>query len=285
MEITVLGSGGNTPIPMPTCDCKICQEAREKGVPYSRGGNSVFVHDENIMIDAPEKAWEALNRENIEKVDYIFISHFHFDHWLGLRILQPLGIEEKPIDSWFGDLPTLVMNQATYDKIIAQNKSFQHLVENWSEKVKILNDGEEMKIGDIKVTSIGAEIYPGEGKEIFSYLLEKEGKKVLISPDENKFLELDRVPDLELWIRETGLFKKDPNGNLILTEEAYEEDTELEITFEETVEQIKEVNPEKVVLTEIEELFQRSYDDYKELEDEYKDLSLEFAFDGMKLNV
>lgn len=55
MEITVLGSGGNTPIPMPTCQCKICVEAREKGELYKRKGNSIFIHDENIMIDTPEQ--------------------------------------------------------------------------------------------------------------------------------------------------------------------------------------------------------------------------------------
>jgi len=106
----------------------------------------------------------------------------------------------------------------------------------------------------------------------------------LVSPDENKFLELDRIPELDLWIRETGLFKEDPDGNLILTEENYKEDTELEITFEETIKQVKEVKTEKVVLTEIEEMFQRSYDDYKKLEKDYEELNLAFAYDGMKLN-
>jgi phosphoribosyl 1,2-cyclic phosphate phosphodiesterase len=235
-------------------------------------------------VDAPEQVWNSLNREDIEQVDCIFISHFHFDHWLGLRILQPLGVEDKPIDGWFGDLPTLVMSQATYDKIINKNESFQGLVENWAE-VEILNDGEEIDIGEITITSVGAEIYPGEGKEIFSFLLEKGDEKVLISPDENKFLNLDRIPELDLWIRETGLFKEDPDGNLILTEEAYEEDTEHEITFEETIQQIEEVKPEIVVLTEIEELFQRSYDDYKKLEKQYGHLNLKFAYDGMELNV
>ena len=285
MDITILGSGGNSSIPMPTCQCDVCIEARNKGEPYARRGNSVFIHDEKIMIDAPELAWYSLNRENIEEVDYIFISHFHFDHWLGLRTLQPLGIEEKPIDSWFGNLPTLVMSQATYDKVIEENSSIKSLAEKWSEKIKILNDGDEMQIGDLNITSIGAEIYPGEGKEIFSFLIEKDSKKVLISPDENKFLDISTLPELDLWIRETGLFKKDPQGNRIMTEEAWQEDKELEITFAETLEQIREAKPEKVVLTEIEEIFQRSYDDYKDLEKEYENLGLKFAYDGMQISL
>lgn len=285
MDITILGSGGNTPIPMPTCQCDVCVEARDKGEPYARRGNSVFVHDENMMVDTPELAWHSLNREDIEKVDYIFISHFHFDHWLGLRTLQPLGIEEKPIDSWFGDRPTLVMSQATYDKIIEENSSIKHLAENWSEKIKILNDGDRMQIGELTVKSIGAEIYPGEGNEIFSFLIEKDGKKALISPDENKFLNISELPELDLWIRETGLFERDPEGNRTMTEEAWKEDIELEITFEETLDQIRESKAKKAVLTEIEEIFQRSFDDYKNLEKEYEDLNLKFAYDGMKISL
>ena len=40
MDITILGSGGNAPTPMPTCDCRVCVEARDRGVPDARRGNS-----------------------------------------------------------------------------------------------------------------------------------------------------------------------------------------------------------------------------------------------------
>lgn len=284
MDITILGSGGNTSPPMPTCQCKICKEAREKGEPYARRGNSIFFHDENIMIDAPEQIWYSLNREDIKQVDYIFISHFHYDHILGLRVLQPLGIEDQPIEQWIGDLPTLVMSQNTFEKINAKNGFLSNLIENWSD-IKIINDGESMEIGSLKVSSIGSKIHPEEENQIFSYLFEDDRNKVLVSPDENKFLDLSRIPNLDLWIKETGLFQEDPEGNVIMTEEAWKNDEELEITFEETLQQIKEVGPEKVILTEIEEIFKRSYDDFLELEDNYTELNLKFAFDGMQLNI
>jgi phosphoribosyl 1,2-cyclic phosphate phosphodiesterase len=284
MDITILGSGGNTSPPMPTCQCKICREAREKGEPYARRGNSIFFHDENIMIDAPEQIWYSLNREDIKQVDYIFISHFHYDHILSLRVLQPLGIEDQPIEQWIGDLPTLVMSQNTFEKINAKNGFLSNLIENWSD-IKIINDGESMEIGSLKVSSIGSKINPEEENQIFSYLFEDDRNKVLVSPDENKFLDLSRIPNLDLWIKETGLFQEDPEGNVIMTEEAWKNDEELEITFEETLQQIKEVGPEKVILTEIEEIFKRSYDGFLELEDNYTELNLKFAFDGMQLNI
>jgi len=54
MDLTILGSGRNPPIPMPTCGCRVCEEAREKGEPYARRGNSIFVHDGTVPIDAVE---------------------------------------------------------------------------------------------------------------------------------------------------------------------------------------------------------------------------------------
>ena len=284
MEITILGSGGNTPIPMPTCGCRICAEAREKGVPYSRSGNSIFIHNENVLIDTPERIWESLNDQDIKEVDYIFISHFHYDHVLGLRVLQPLGIDDPPIDEWVDSKTTLVMARATYERIKAEIGYLSHLIQEWAD-LKILNDGEEMEVGSLNVRCVGAEIVPGEGKEIFSLLFEENRKKVLVSPDENKFLNLDRIPELDLWIRETGKFEYTADGERILTEEKEEEDGELEISFQETLDQIREVRPEKTVLTEIEELFRHSYDDLKEVEEEHRELNLEFAYDGMNLEI
>ena len=50
MRVEVLGSGGAVTIPRPGCSCRVCVEAREKGVPYSRTGPSVFVHGPDVLI-------------------------------------------------------------------------------------------------------------------------------------------------------------------------------------------------------------------------------------------
>lgn len=284
MDITILGSGGNSSTPMPTCDCEVCVEAREKGLPYSRSGNSVFIRDENIMVDAPERIWDSLNRENIDQVDYIFISHFHADHVLGLRVLQPLGLEEIPLEDFIGeDKPTLIMSEQTHERIVEKNDIFQAITE-WAD-VEILNDGETKEIGSLEVKVIGAEIKQGEGKEIFGFLFKDGENTVFISPDENKHFDLDRLPELNLWIKETGYFIQKPNGQKLVTKKAQEELLKNELKFEESIEQVKHVRSEKVVMTEIEELYRRSYDDYKELEKQYKHLNLEFAYDGMRIEL
>ena len=45
------------------------------------------------------------------------------------------------------------------------------------------------------------------------------------------------------------------------------------------------VNLYFIILINIEEIYERSYDDYKKLEQKYKDLNIKFAYDGMKINV
>lgn len=285
MEITILGSGGNSSPPMPTCKCEVCSEARKKGVPYSRAGNSTFIHDENILIDTPERIWDSLNRENIEQVDYIFISHFHADHVLGLRILQPLGLEDIPLEDFVGeDKPTLVMSQQTYDKVIDGNDIFQAITDSWAD-IEVLNDGEIMEIGSLEVKSIGAEIEKGNEKEVFGFLFTEDDRAAFISPDENRHFELDRLPKLDLWIKETGYFTETPDGDLLRTKKAEETTLKHEMKFEESIKQVREIKPDRVVMTEIEELFRRSYDDYKQLEKKYSELNLKFAYDGMKINL
>lgn len=284
MELTVLGSGGNTPTPMPTCDCRVCAEAREKGVPYARRGNSLFVHDANVLVDAPELVWHSLNRERIEHVEYVFLTHFHADHTLGLRALQALGIEEPPVTDFVGEPPTLVTSPQTYERTVEANEAFAHLTEHWAD-VRVLEDGESLRLGGLDVTHVATRIEPGGENAISGFLFEDGHSRVFVSPDENRYFELDRLPELDLWIKETGYFRTDPAGNPLVTDEAEADGLAHEMSFEESLEQVREVRPERAILTEIEELYRRSYDDYRRLAAEYDHLNVEFAYDGMTVRV
>jgi len=283
MELTVLGSGGNTPIPLPTCGCRVCEEARERGEPYARRGNSLFVHDANVLIDAPEFVWDALNRERIDTVEYVFLSHFHGDHTMGLRALQALGREEPPLSTFVGETPTVVVSQETYDRTIEANEALGVFVETWAD-VRIIDAGETMALGELEVTHLNAPETPG-GDRVISGFLFDDGARVFVSPDENRYFDLDDLPELDLWVKETGYFTETPEGDLLVTEEAERELLAHELTFEESLEQVRRVRPERAILTEIEELYRRSYDDYCRLEREHETLNVEFAYDGMTIHV
>lgn len=284
MEFTILGSGGNTPIPMPTCDCRVCDEAREKGEPYARRGNSVFLHDENVLIDVPELVWHSLNRERITSVDYVFISHFHADHTLGLRTLQPFGIEQPPVTDFIGETPTVLMSEVTYERSIEDDKFFGHLTDQWGD-VELLADGESRTIGNLELTHVAAPIQEGGRQRNFGVLFEGANATAFVSPDENRHFNLEALPNLDLWIKETGYFTETPDGHSLVTEEAERNVLKHEMTFQESMAQVQTVRPERTVLTEIEELYRRSYDDYQQLERQYEDPDIAFAYDGMRIEV
>jgi len=287
MDITVLGSGGNTPTPMPTCDCRVCVEARAEGVPYARRGNSLFVHDANLLVDTPELVWHSLNREDIETVESIFLSHFHADHTLGLRTVQPLGMEALPVTDFLGDPPTLLMSPVTYGRAIEENEVFEHLAGTWTD-IEILDDGDSRTVGNLELTHRSAPIHEGGENAISTLLLEDGSKTAFLSPDENRHLDLDCLPDLDLWVKEAGYFVETPDGERIVTAEAERDALAAEMAFEESLAQVRQVRPGRTVFTELEELYRRSYDDYRALErdlTEQEGLDLAFAYDGMELSV
>lgn len=284
MEFTILGSGGNTPIPMPTCGCRVCDEAREKGEPYARRGNSVFLHDENVLIDVPELVWYSLNRERITTVDYVFISHFHADHTLGLRAIQSFGIEQPPVTDFIGEVPKVLMSEVTYERAIEAAEFFEHLTDQWAD-VELLADGESIPVGDLELTHVTAPIHEGDDNAVSGFLFEEGDTTVFVSPDENRHFDLEALPDLDLWIKETGYFTEAPDGTSLVTEEAERNALKHEMTFQESLSQVRTVRPEQTVFTEIEELYRRSYDDYRYLEREYEDLDIAFAYDGMRIEV
>lgn len=284
MELTILGSGGNTPIPLPTCTCRVCEEARIKGEPYARRGNSIFVHDENVLIDVPELVWYSLNRERIQTVDYVFVSHFHADHAFGLRVLQALGLEEPPVTHFVGETTTVVMSEATYERTIEATEFFGGLTDQWAD-VEILENDKSISVGALDVTHVAAPIEESGQNAISGFIFDSGEATIFISPDENRHFNLDRLPELDLWIKETGYFKETPDGELLVTEEAERTSIKHEMTFEESLQQVEQVNADATVLTEIDELYRRSYDDYRDLEQQFKHLDIAFAYDGMRIMI
>lgn len=244
----------------------------------------MFLHDENVLIDVPELVWHSLNRERITTVDYVFISHFHADHTLGLRALQPFGIEQPPVTDFVGEPPKVVMSEVTYEQAIEANGVFGHLTDQWAD-VELLADDESRTIGSLELTHVQAPIHEGGADAVSGFLFEGTDGTAFVSPDENRHLDLEGLPNLDLWIKETGYFTETPDGRSLVTEAAEENALEHEMTFQESMAQVRTVRSERTVFTEIEELYRRSYDDYRQRERQYGDLDIAFAYDGMRIQV
>lgn len=83
MKIEFLGTAGPMSIPRPLCQCQLCQQARDKGVPYSRSGPGLFLHGPNLLFDTSEDIHFQINRSRITEINGVFYSHWHPDHVMG----------------------------------------------------------------------------------------------------------------------------------------------------------------------------------------------------------
>lgn len=140
MKIVILGSGGGTEIPRPFCQCKICREAKEKGLPYSRNALAVYIEDIKALLETPEDISDSLTQWDIGNIDHIFLSHWHPDHTFGLRTVVQAYFDwnkfriKKYID--------LHISKLAYEKLVEIFGAIKHFQEAQGLRVHLLDSNE-----------------------------------------------------------------------------------------------------------------------------------------------
>ncbi|UGB28695.1 MBL fold metallo-hydrolase [Metabacillus sp. B2-18] len=284
MKIEFLGTGGAITIPRPLCNCHVCSEAREKGVPYSRMGPSIFIHGPNLLIDTPEDIYHQINRSTINEVSGIIYSHWHPDHVMGRRIIESLSADWTNYPPQHNKIDIYLPDQVEKDfkTFLGSGDHLNFFAFQGFADLKKLRDGESFTLNGTKISPFRlAEDY------VYAFILESEDKKVLIAMDElNNWKPEKEVLDADLAILPVGIFEFHPlTGERLMTEEhpVFKE----EATFTETLEVIKILNAKKVLLTHIEEPNGLSFSDFKELEEQLQDsgINVEFAHDTQIIRV
>lgn len=286
MRLTVLGSGGNTPIPTPTCSCSICLQARDRGIPYARGGNSLFVHDLNAIVDTPETTFAALNREGIERLEWIFLTHWHPDHINGLRVLQARDYtaHDGLLEAIAADRPTIVTTRAVYEEVTAIFGQVTHFIEETGFGDVHFLDEEPLTIGETTVHSIPYSL-DGTDPDATAFVMETPTETILIATDDARHLPEQQVPDqVDLAVLECGLFEQGPDGESLFTDADWAF-LEGELTHQEVLDRVDRHDPDRTLLTEIGHLTMRSHDTYQRLEQQPAYDGITFAFDGLTLEV
>jgi phosphoribosyl 1,2-cyclic phosphate phosphodiesterase len=284
MRLQVLGSGGNTPIPTPTCSCAVCEQAREAGPPYARGGNSLYLPELGAMVDAPEFAFRNLNREDIADLEYIFLTHWHPDHVNGLRVVQSrdMTAHDGLLEAVAAGGPTIVTTAAVYDRVCDVFGSVEHFVQQGFADLHLLDDPL-----DIDGTTVRSIPYALADEEIdaTAFVIEKGDTTVLVAADDARYLDEAALPDdVDLAVFECGLFEQGPDGEELFTEAdwAFLDD---ELTHEEVLARVDRVDPDRTLLTEIEHLTARSHDWFQRREQRNSHEGIRFAYDGLELTV
>jgi phosphoribosyl 1,2-cyclic phosphate phosphodiesterase len=284
MRLQVLGSGGNTPIPTPTCSCAVCEQARDEGPPYARGGNSLYLPELAAMIDAPEFAFRNLNREAIADLEYIFLTHWHPDHVNGLRVVQSrdMTAHDGLLEAVAGGGPTIVTTGAVYDRVCDVFGSVEHFVQQGFADLHLLDDPL-----DIDGTTVRSIPYALEGEDIdaTAFVFETGDTTLVVASDDARYLDEETLPeDIDLAVFECGLFEDGPDGEDLFTEADWTF-LEHELTHDEVLARIDRVDPDRALLTEIEHLTARSHDWFQRREQTDAYDGIRFASDGLTVDV
>lgn len=284
MKIEFLGSGGAVTTPRPGCSCRVCVEARAKGVPYSRTGPSVFVHGPNLLIDTPEEAKEQLNRSQVRRIDAAVYSHWHPDHVMGRRVWETMNAD------WFHWPMQSAVTPVYLPQQVAQDfrtrlglwEHFEFMQRFGVVQVIEVPDGDSFTLNGARITPFRvAQDY------VYAFLIEEDGRRVLIAPDELfGWMPPEFVRGVDLAVIPMGLAEFNPlTGERIIP--AHHPVLQGEASYEQTLTMVRQMQPRQTILTHIEEPGSLSYDDLLRLEsalhaDGY---AIRFAYDTMMVEV
>jgi phosphoribosyl 1,2-cyclic phosphate phosphodiesterase len=286
MRIEFLGTGGAGTTPRPLCSCRICVEARDKGVPYSRTGPSVFVHGPDLLIDTPEEIKTQLNRSQVTRIAGVTYSHWHPDHTTGRRVLEEMNIDWRawpraPRSTTDVFLPAQVAADfreqlGTWDQLEYMQNALGTVA------IHELGDGEDFRLGETLVTPFRlAEEF------VYAFLLQEGNRRALIAPDElHGWSPGDGAKGVDVAVLPMGIVEFHPlSGERMIHEDHWM--LQLEATFDETLDIVRQLNAERVYFTHIEEMDQLSYDDLAEVAArlQHDGLPVEFAFDTLVVEV
>jgi len=280
MKFIIAGSGGCVSIPRALCQCKVCTEARKKGFPYARCGCSLYLEDVSLLIDTPEDINVALNNINITSLDYILYSHWDPDHTLGMRVIEQLRLQwleyyenKKPENKI-----TICASEGVMNDINGIRNTYGSFMDyyEYMELIKRHIVGDVLKINDIDITFLPV---PKE-KSVTVFVFESNGKKVVYAPCDCKYFPIDDIlynADI-LIIGNTYIGDTLKNNTLIYPEHKLRKELH---SMEDVMEIKNKYRIKDVIITHIEEDWGKSFDEYKELEKKYQNIT--FAYDGMKI--
>jgi phosphoribosyl 1,2-cyclic phosphate phosphodiesterase len=279
MRLTITGSGGFRRTPRPGCDCAVCQEARNNGT--QRLGSSMFIHDENILFDTPEEIAAELENAGIQKINHLFFTHWHPDHTLGARIIEVMNTKWSENMEW--RMTAKHKTQVYMPKLVHSEimERFGPFFDFWGfigiAEVHELEGAAQC--GNIKVEPVVMKSMHRTVTHSTVYIISSNGKKVVYAPcDITPFPQNEKFHNCDTMILQIGWY-----GPRMA--ERAENGPHCEISMDEIISIAKTYQPAKIILTHIGDDSELLEADMKALEEKYAQFNIQFAYDGMELDI
>ncbi len=106
LELTILGSGTSTGIPVIGCDCAVCTSTDPRDN-RTRCSALIRYAGKNVLIDTATDFRQQALRESIERVDAVLFTHAHADHVHGLDDLRVYTARSREAIPIYGSARTL----------------------------------------------------------------------------------------------------------------------------------------------------------------------------------
>lgn len=280
MELIILGSGGCSVIPKPLCDCAICREARERGVPFSRTGPSAFISDVHLLIDTPAEVSLQLNRERISKVDHLLLTHLDPDHVEGLRVVEQIALDFRTWRAYPEKSVRLLLPSGLEKRIRNLCTAYGPQIDFYVEQgfLKIAPFEQRTRIDGVEISAVPVD----RGDQlVYVYVFENQDRKLVYAPCDIKPFPEDsgRLQAPNVLVVQPGIFESGLKHGFTYSPDHVSRTTLY--TIEETLALAKRIQAEQVVFVHLEEYWNRSHTDYKRLETTFDNAV--FAHDGMRI--
>ncbi len=294
MEVLFLGSSGATLTPRVGCSCRICARARERGGRDVRSGPSLYLTASSggpspdrpgILVDTPEEIHAALLRWRVERVDAVIYTHWHPDHTAGMRLFEHLNMD------WLaegGPRPHRTTPVYVPERVLQDFQAHHGLMEKllYLEgrellKIHVLQAGQEFSVAGLTLRA-----FPMANPELWTYEVREGARRAVLAVDDTQgYVPEEFLAEADLAVLETGWFERGPDGRRLLPEGW--PSLELEASFEESLRIASRLRARRTVFTHIEEINQRTPEEYDKLarSPELSALRGSFAYDGLRIRV
>ena len=281
MKIEFLGSGGAVTTPRPGCHCRICDEARVKGVPYARAGPSIFVHGPDVLIDTPEEIKVQLNRAGIDHIAAGLYSHWHPDHTQGRRVWETMNgdfMRHWPPNNRTTPIYLPAQVARDFEERIGLAAHFEFMAQRKYVEMHVLDEGAALELGGWKIEPVQL-----ADPSVYAFLFSRSGRRALIAMDE--LVRWDPpawLTGIDLAVLPIGVFEFDPfTGDRCVPID--HPVLRFEATFRQTLEMVEKLQPRRLIFHHIEEPFGYSFDDLGRLESQLRaqGLDVTIAWDGL----